>query len=137
MKRLLVSLIVLLSLGNIAYTQTPDSTGRQPGKINPTKQAVRQLKMLQRQLDLTEEQVTDMQVILISRDVALDSLRNNPSADTSADRRARRTINTNAEQKINSILTTDQKPLYKQWKQEQRQKMMEKRRMNGQEESAP
>ena len=93
--------------------------------------------MLQRQLDLTEEQVTDMQVILISRDVALDSLRNNPSADTSADRRARRTINTNAEQKINSILTTDQKPLYKQWKQEQRQKMMEKRRMNGQEESAP
>ena len=53
-----------------------------------------------------------MQVILIHRDVALDSLRNNPSSD----RQARRSINREADQKINELLTADQKPLYAQWK---------------------
>jgi len=78
--------------------------------------------MLQQKLDLTEDQVTQMQVILIHRDVALDSLRNDPSGNRRADGRARREINQQADQKINALLTADQKPLYEQWKQDLRER---------------
>lgn len=117
MKRSL-SLIFALGLGLILHAQTPDSAGPQPKKPNPAKQAVRQLKMLQQQLDLSEEQVTQLQVILINRDIALDSIRHNPSGDRRSDGRARREINHEADQKINALLTADQKPLYQQWKQQ-------------------
>jgi Spy/CpxP family protein refolding chaperone len=137
MKRTLVSLLFILTLGGIAHAQTPDTTGKKPQKPDPTKQAVRQLRMLQKQLNLTDDQVTQMQVILIHRDVTLDSLRNNPSGDNRSTGRARRDINMDAEQKINTILTADQKPLYQQWKQQQREKMMEKRQMSAQPQPNP
>jgi hypothetical protein len=117
MKRSLGFILFLIGLGITVHAQTPDSTRHK--KANPTKQAVRQLKMLQQQLNLTGDQVTQMQVILIHRDVTLDSLRNTPTAD----RRAKREVNREADQKINALLTADQKPLYQQWKQQQRQKL--------------
>jgi len=120
MKRSLSLLIFTLSLGLTLHAQSTDTTGTQPKKPNPTKQAVHQLKTLQQQLNLTEDQVTQMQVILIQRDVALDSIRNYPSGDRRSDGRARRRINQDADQKINALLTADQKPLYQQWKQAQR-----------------
>jgi protein CpxP len=125
MKRSL-PLIFTLCLGLTLHAQTSDTAGVQPKKPNPTKQAVRQLKTLQQQLNLTEDQVTQMQVILIQRDVALDSLRNNPSADRRSNGRARRGINQDADQKINALLTADQKPLYQQWKQNEREKRNQK-----------
>ena len=120
MKRSLSLLIFILSLGLTLHAQSVDTTGAPPKKTNPAKQAVRQLKMLQQQLNLTEDQVTQMQVILIQRDVALDSLRNNPSGDRHSNGHARRSINQDTDQKINALLTADQKPLYQQWKQTQR-----------------
>jgi len=142
MKRPLGLLIFALSCGLISYAQTTDTTVGLPKKPDPTKQAVHQLKMLQQQLNLTEDQVTQMQVILIHRDVALDSIRqSNQAAGGLADRRsngrARREINQDADQKINALLTADQKPLYQQWKQQQREKMMEKRQTNGQPQPTP
>jgi len=122
MKRSLSLLIFTLSLGVALHAQSADTTGAPTKKPNPTKQAVRQLKTLQQQLNLTEDQVTQMQVILIQRDVALDSLRNNPSGDRRSNGRTRRGINQDADQKINALLTADQKPLYQQWKQEQRER---------------
>ena len=119
MKRSLGFILFIVGLCISVHAQTPDSTDTQHKKPNPTKQAVHQLKMLQQQLDLTDDQVTQMQVILIHRDVALDSLRNTPAAD----RRARREVNRDADQKINAILTADQKPLYQQWKQQQLQRL--------------
>ena len=130
MKRSLSILIFALGLGLAASAQTTDTTNQQPKKPNPTKQAVRQLKMLQQQLNLTEDQVTQMQVILIHRDVTLDSLRNNPTNDRRTDGRARREVNRDADQKINDLLTADQRPLYAQWKEQQKEKMMEKRKNN-------
>jgi len=127
MKRSFSLLILTLSLGLTLHAQTTDTTGTPVKRPNPTKQAVRQLKTLQQQLNLTEDQVTQMQVILIQRDVALDSLRNNPSGDRRSTGRARRGINQDADQKINALLTASQKPLYQQWKQQQHEKLMDKR----------
>ena len=93
MKRSIGFIIFVVGLGVLAHAQTPDTTG-QPGKmLSPTRQAAHQLKMLQNQLNLDEDQVTQLQVILINRDVALDSIRNNPSGDAKADGRSRREIN--------------------------------------------
>ena len=126
MKRSL-AILFTLSLGLTLHAQTADTAAMPVKKPNPTKQAVHQLKMLQQQLNLSEDQVTQMQVILIQRDVALDSLRNNPSGDRRSDGRTRRGINQVADQKINTLLTADQRPLYLQWKQQQREKYLEKR----------
>lgn len=130
MKRSLGILIIALGLGLATAAQTTDTTTLPTKKPNPTKQAVRQLKMLQQQLKLSEDQVTQMQVILIHRDVTLDSLRNNPTADRHADGRARRQVNKQADQQINDLLTPDQRPLYAQWKEQQKEKLMEKRKNN-------
>ena len=126
MKRSLSLLILTLSLGLTLHAQSTDTTVFPIKKPNPAKQAVRQLKTLQQQLNLTEDQVTQMQVILIQRDVALDSLRNNPSGDRRSNGRARRQINQDADQKINALLTAGQKPLYQQWKQNEREKRTQK-----------
>ncbi|HVU95200.1 MAG TPA: hypothetical protein VHE34_08255 [Puia sp.] len=125
MKRSLSLLIFTLSLGLTLHAQSTDTSAVK--KPNPNKQAVRQLKMLQQQLNLTEDQVTQMQVILIQRDVALDSLRNDPSGDRRSNSHARRSINHDADQKINALLTADQKPLYQQWKKAQREHRREAR----------
>jgi Spy/CpxP family protein refolding chaperone len=132
MKRSLSLLISTLCLGLTLHAQSTDTTVFPAKKPNPAKQAVHQLKMLQQQLNLSEDQVTQLQVILIQRDVALDSLRNNPSGDHRSDGRTRRGINQNADQKINAMLTADQRPLYQQWKQQQREKYLEKRQGNPQ-----
>ena len=135
MKRSLGFILFFVGLNLITHGQTPDTSRQQPQKPSPTKQAAHQLKMLQQQLNLTDDQVVQLQVILINRDVALDSIRqSNPSAGGSGDRRsngrARRDINRNADQQILSLLTTEQKPLYQQWKEEQKEKLMEKRKGN-------
>ena len=109
--------------------QTPDTTLPQSAqrKASPTRQAARQLKTLEQQLHLTQDQVLQLQVILINRDIAMDSLRNNPSVDHRGESHTRRGIIQTADQQINSLLTADQKPLYQQWKQAQRDKAMQRR----------
>ena len=96
--------------------------------FTPAQRAARQLKMMEKQLHLTQDQVLQMQVILINETVAMDSLRNNSTGDRRTNGRARRGILQTADQKINALLTDDQKPLYAQWKQQQRQRMMERRK---------
>ena len=96
--------------------------------FTPAQRAARQLKMMEKQLHLTQDQVLQMQVILINETVAMDSLRNSSTGDRRTNGRARRGILQTADQKINALLTDDQKPLYAQWKQQQRQRMMERRK---------
>ncbi|GGB17445.1 hypothetical protein [Puia dinghuensis] len=126
MKRSLGFIMFVLGLNLIVHAQAPDTTGQPQKKPSPAKQAAHQLQILQQQLNLSEDQVQQLQVILINRDVALDSIRNNPSSDARTDNRSRRDINRDADQKINALLTDQQKPLYQQWKQQQREKAQEK-----------
>lgn len=158
--RFALFLLFALSLSSLLKAQTPDpsvgplapsvlgarptSTQQARGpKDSATKRAVHQLKMLEKQLHLNEDQVLQLQVILINRDIAMDSIARRPSVGPVAppdsgrasdfrrtDGQARRSIQQDADQKINALLTDDQKPLYQQWKQQQKQKMQEKRQAN-------
>ena len=117
MKRFALLLLCTLSLHALVYAQ----------KDSATKRAVRQLRMMEKQLHLNEDQVLQLQVILINRDVAMDSVAHNPSGDRRTDNRTRRSIQQDADQKINALLNDDQKPLYQQWKEKQKERMQERK----------
>ena len=134
MKRIVLFALLALSLQTIVNAQTPDPytpiQSKPHTQDSATKRAVRQLKMLEKRLHLNEDQVLQLQVILINRDVAMDSVQQYPSGDRRTDNHARRTIQQDADQKINAILTDDQKTLYQQWKEEQKERMELRRQMN-------
>lgn len=146
MKQIVLFALLTLSLHAIVNAQTSDpyTPINQPhSKDSATKRAVRQLKTLEKRLHLNEDQVLQLQVILINRDVAMDSVaRRQPVGPATppgsgrasdfhrTDSRARRSIQQDADQKINAILTDDQKTLYQQWKQEQKEKMQLRRQMH-------
>lgn len=133
MMRFILPLLCVLSIHSLVNAQSVDPytpQQQQPSRIpkdSATKRAVRQLKVLEKQLQLNEDQVLQMQVILVNRDIVMDSLFHNPSGDPRADGRARRSVQQDADQKINGLLTDDQKALYQQWKQQQKEKMMARR----------
>jgi hypothetical protein len=132
MKRSVLLILLAAGLHTLAHAQTTDTTIH-PGalKPDPAKRAARQLRMLENQLHLTQDQVLQLQVILITETVALDSIRNNPSGNIRSDNRARRSILKDADSQIMPLLTDQQKQLYQQWKTQQRQKMMQRRQNNG------
>jgi len=146
MKQIVLFALLTLSLHAIVNAQTPDpyTPINQPhSKDSATKRAVRQLKTLEKRLHLNEDQVLQLQVILINRDVAMDSVARRQPVGPAAppgsgrasdfrrtDNRARRSIQQDADQMVNAILTDDQKTLYQQWKQEQKEKMQLRRQMH-------
>jgi hypothetical protein len=136
MKRPLLLILLVTGLYTLAPAQTPDTT-LQPGlkKTDPAKRAARQLRTLENQLHLSQDQVLQIQVILITETVSLDSIRNNPSGNPHSDNRARRGVLQDADRQIKALLTDEQKPLYQQWKAQQKQKMMQRRQNNNQDDS--
>ncbi len=127
MKRSLLLILLIAGLHTLVHAQTPDTTLHQGTlKPDPAKRAARQLRMLENQLHLTQDQVLQIQVILITETVALDSIRNNPSGPH-PDNRARRGVLQYADSQIMPLLTDQQKQLYQQWKAQQRQKMLQRR----------
>lgn len=125
MKKTLCLLALLVGMAFSIYAQTADST-TDPGytaaprkqPVSPTVKAARQLNLLQKKLNLNQDQVIKLRMILLNLNVALDSLRTNPSPDKKANNQARRAINQDADSKIYALLTTDQQVAYAQWKQE-------------------
>jgi hypothetical protein len=132
MKRSLLLILLVAGLHTLVHAQTTDST-LHPGtlKTDPAKRAARLLRMLENQLHLTQDQVLQIQVILITQTVTMDSLRNNPSGDQRTDNRSRRAVVKNTDSQIMPLLTDQQKQLYQQWKTQQRQKVMQRRQKNG------
>ncbi len=128
-----------IGIQSLIYAQSADSTGytgsgRQaayPQKKSPTQRAARQLNTLQQKLDLNQDQVIQLRMVLLNENIALDSLRSNLSGDNKSDAYSRRIILQDADQKINALLTTNQKQLFAQWKEEQRQKAIERKKNQG------
>lgn len=137
MKRLLILISIITGINGAILAQTADTTLQQsPAPSNttqkgiqkgtPTKRAIHQLKALQEKLNLNEDQVDQVHIVLMNQAIALDSLKTNPSGDIKSDRRSRREIVQDADQKINALLTNDQKKLYQQWKDEQKAQRLQK-----------
>lgn len=136
MKKSIALLILLIGIQGWLYAQSADTTASEdPGftagtpkkPVSPTERAARQLTILQKKLNLDEDQVARLRLILLRQNIALDSIRSNPSGDAKADNKARKAINQEADGRTYALLTLDQQLLYAQLKIEQRQKAMERR----------
>jgi Spy/CpxP family protein refolding chaperone len=136
MKRTFLLILLVAGFHTLVHAQAPDTTA-QPGlkRSDPATRAARQLRILENQLHLTQDQVLQVQVILVTKTVTMDSLQNNPSGNTRSDNRARRGVQQDADRQIMALLTDQQKTIYQQWKEQQRQKMMQKRQNNNQDDS--
>lgn len=136
MKHYLLLLTFAIGLHSLIHAQSTDSAASQDPsyqnaqspKKSSAQRAAHQLNVLQQKLNLNQNQVIQLRMILLNEDIALDSLRNNRSGDRKSDAWSRRTIVQGADQKIDALLTADQKPLYAQWKEEQKQKALERRK---------
>jgi protein CpxP len=132
MKRFIIILTIIAGMNGAILAQTADSTQQQPSRTNvmqkgtPTKRAIHQLKVLQEKLNLNEDQVDQVHMVLMNQAISLDSLKTNPSGNPKADRKSRREIVQEADQKINALLTDDQRKLYQQWKDDQKAQRMQK-----------
>src|SRR5579871_3559990 len=129
MKKTLLLLAFATGAVLSVQAQTTDTTTdpgytAAPGKpiVSPTQRAARQLTVLQKKLNLNQDQVINLRMVLLNLNVSLDSLRNNPSGDKKSDNKARRAVTQDADGKIYAILTTDQQVAYSKWKQEQQMK---------------
>ena len=142
MKSILLLLTFAMGLHGLIHAQSTDSslydspvrsaTAQQgaPGpKKSPPQRAAQQLKVLANQLNLNQEQVVQLRMILLNKVIALDSINNNPSGDPKADGQARKAINQDADGRIYALLNTDQQLQYAQWKEEQKQKAEERKRL--------
>ncbi|HEY6901527.1 MAG TPA: hypothetical protein VI233_12825, partial [Puia sp.] len=74
------------------------------------------------------DQVTQLRPILVNQAMTMDSLRTHSSGNRRSAMSERREIVQDTDSKISALLTDDQKKLYQQWKDEQRQKLMNRRR---------
>jgi Spy/CpxP family protein refolding chaperone len=132
MKQFLLLFTIALTLGSTTYAQSTDTdtTDTQPSqpKASPSEKAARQLTVLTKKLNLTEDQVMQIRPILLNEIATLDSLRTHPSGKRRSAMQTRRDLMQDTDGRINALLTETQKPLYQQWKEEQKQKMMDKRR---------
>jgi hypothetical protein len=126
MKQSLLLVTLFIGIAGSGYAQTTDTT-TDPGydavpakqAASPTLRAAHQLTVLQKKLNLTQDQVIKLRMVLLNLNIALDSLRTNPSTDKKANNQARRAINQDTDGKIYALLTTDQQVAYAKWKQEQ------------------
>jgi hypothetical protein len=133
MKQSFLLLALLIGIACSIHAQSADTTTdttTDPGYLatparqaaSPTIRAARQLSVFQKKLTLNQDQVIKLRMILLNLNIALDSLRTNPSTDKKANNQARRAITQDADGKIFALLTTDQQVAYAQWKQEQQLK---------------
>jgi hypothetical protein len=125
MKQSPLLLALLIGIACSGHAQTADTT-TDPGytanprqqAISPTIRAAHQLTVLQKRLNLNQDQVIKLRMVLLNLNAALDSLRTTPSSDKKANNQARRAITQDTDGKIYALLTTDQQVAYAQWKQE-------------------
>ncbi|HEV3410921.1 MAG TPA: hypothetical protein VG101_00525 [Puia sp.] len=140
MKSTLFLLALIIGGAFSGFAQTTDTTSdpgytASPAKtpVSPPERAARQLNTLQKNLNLNQDQVIKLRMVLLRLNIALDSLRTNPSGDKKSDNQARRAITQDADGKIYAVLTIDQQLAYAKWKQEQQLR----RQLNRQANKAP
>ena len=133
MKRFLFLLLLGTTLATTLHAQSTDSSAYdqpqsgQRAQASPEQRTTRQLTALTKKLTLTPDQVTQLRPILLNENMTLDSLRTHPSGKRRAAMSSRRDAMQDTDGKINAILTDEQKPLYQQWKDEQKQRLIRMR----------
>lgn len=94
---------------------------------SPEQRAGHLTKALQRQLNLTADQSTQINAVFLAQATRVDSLKANLSGDKKSDGYARRSIMLSAQQQILSVLNEDQKKQFLQFEKMRKEKQAEKK----------
>jgi periplasmic protein CpxP/Spy len=129
MKRQLFALAIagLIGVGTMA-AQDQDATPpqqhqRRPQQMDPG----RQVKMLTKRLNLTDDQQKQLLPILTDQKQQFDNLRNDASIQPQDKREKMRSLREDTSTKIKGILTDSQKQTYDQMQQQMRERMQQHR----------
>ncbi len=124
MKKSFLILAFILGLSSITFAQ------RNFRKVpkSPEQKAAMFTKALQKKLNLTADQASQVNNIMFTQVTRLDSLKSNLSTtNPMSNQLARKDIMLTTDSKLNAILNPDQMKLYEDLKADRKKKMMAKR----------
>jgi Spy/CpxP family protein refolding chaperone len=129
-RHLPIFLALGLASGLTLAAQTPDQQNNTPPAAQPARRTpdpARQAKHLAKQLNLTPDQVNQIEPILADRMQQMQAIRNDASV-SKQDRIAKmRALHQDTQAKIKSVLTGDQQQKYDQLLQQEHDRMMQRR----------
>jgi len=94
---------------------------------SPDQRAARITRVLQKKLNLTADQASQINVVFLGQATRMDSLKNNLSTDSATNRLTRRSIFLTGQRQVMSILNDDQRKQYLAWEQMRKEKHMQKK----------
>ena len=113
--------------------QAPDATKAPRGHADPN----RQLKMLTKRLNLTDDQQKQILPVLTDRQQQFESIRNDSSLSPDDRREKMKALREDSDAKIKAVLNDNQKQTYEQMQQKMRERMQERRDQNNNSSSSP
>ncbi len=114
MKKLILMISFLTGFAVVSSAQV--------NQRSPDQQATHMTKMLQKRLNLSADQTSQVNAIMLSNATRLDSLKSNMSADMKTNHLTRKTIMLATDQKLYTVLNDDQRKTYTELKEMRKEK---------------
>ncbi|SEO86969.1 hypothetical protein [Mucilaginibacter sp. OK283] len=116
MKKIFMMIAFIAGLGLFAHAQ-------EKAKATPALRAAKQTKVLTKQLNLSNSQITQVNAVLLEQGKSLDSLKAlKGTNDKKEQRYSHKQIRDNAQTKLEAIFTAEQKTKYLAFVEAQKQK---------------
>lgn len=119
MKKVILGLLFLIVSGTIANAQVIQKS--------PEKRAEHMTKMLQKKLNLSQDQASKTHDIFLAQATSIDSLISNSNGTSKSKKMAVRTIRRNSMQQVLSLLNDDQKQKFIAWEKARKEKQKNRR----------
>ena len=103
----------------MAHAQLPEKS--------PDKRAAHVTKTLQKMLNLTADQASQVNAVFLAQIGQMDSLKANPSTDKKGDHLTKKSIKIATDQQMMNILNPDQQKQYMQWEKMKEDKEHQKK----------
>ena len=99
----------------------------QGSKKSPEERAAHYTKALQKRLNLSQEQATQVHTAFLTLSTRMDSLRNNKSADKKRNQLAAKSIKLETKKQVMAVLNDEQKQKLAAWEKMRKEKHKEKK----------
>lgn len=120
MKKLILIASFIMGLGFMADAQVT--------KKSPEQRAAHHTKVLQKKLNLSQEQATQVNAVFLTQATRMDSLKNStPSTDKKGRQLAVKSIRLATKKQVLAILNDEQKTKFAAWQKKHREKHQERR----------
>lgn len=119
MKKIILGLLLLIGSGAIANAQDIPKS--------PEKRAEHMTKVLQKKLNLSQDQASKTHDIFLAQATSIDSLVSSSNGTTESKKMAVRTIRRNSIQQVLGLLNDDQKQKFTAWEKARKEKQKNRR----------